>query len=238
MPTITPIESAVMAAEALTAALNQKKPPIHLAELRDPSNAVLEQLAAIYSSPTDLGEQSTDNPAPSPRVDATSVAGRTRSASTRKEPTKPMSLFANAVLHPTTGDAMTYRQLITDPLTVLVWLRSAANKFGRLAQGVGGQIKGTDTIRFICHTEVLPDRTPTYPRFVCEERPQKEEVARTRLTLGGNLIDYPSNVSTCTAELETIKILVNSTISTPGAVFITADVDNFYLRPPWIRWNM
>jgi hypothetical protein len=99
---------------------------------------VLERLAAIYASPTDLGEQSTVNPVPSPRVEATSVAGRTRSASTRKEPTEPMSFFANAVLHPTTGDAMTYRQLITDPLTAPVWLRSAANEFGRLAQGVGG----------------------------------------------------------------------------------------------------
>jgi hypothetical protein len=42
----------------------------------------------------------------------------------------------------------------------------------------------------------------------------------------------PGNVSTHTAELETIKILVNSTISTPGAVFITVDVENFYLETP------
>jgi hypothetical protein len=104
-----------------------------------------------------------------------------------------------------------------------------------LAQGVGGRIKGTDTIRFIRHKEVPPDRTPTYPRFVCEEWPQKEEVARTRLTLGGNLINYPGNVSTRTAELETIKILVNSTISTLGTVFITADVENFYLETPLDR---
>jgi hypothetical protein len=96
MPTITPIESAVMAAEALTAALHQKKLPIHLAEQSDPSNVVLERLAAIYASPTDLGEQSMENPAPSLRVEATSVAGRTRSASTLKEPSEPISLFVNA----------------------------------------------------------------------------------------------------------------------------------------------
>jgi hypothetical protein len=56
--------------------------------------------------------------------------------------------------------------------------------------------------------------------------------------LGGNLIDYPGNVSTRTAELETIKILVNSTISTPGTVFITADVENFYLETPldWLEY--
>jgi hypothetical protein len=232
MPTITPIEAAVMAVDALTAALHQKKPPIHLAELHNPSKSALERLAAIYTFPTDLVEQSMENPAPSPRVEATLVAGRTRLASTPKEPSKPVSLFANAVMHPITGDAMTYRQLITDLLTSPTWLRSAANEFGRLAQGVGRRIKGTDMLRFIWHTEVPADRTPTYPRFVCEERPQKEEVARTRLTLGGNLINYPGNVSTCTAELETIKILVNSTISTPGAIFITADVENFYLETP------
>jgi hypothetical protein len=39
MPTITPIEAAVIVADALTAALHQKKPPIHLAKLHDPSKS-------------------------------------------------------------------------------------------------------------------------------------------------------------------------------------------------------
>ena len=44
---------------------------------------------------------------------------------------------ANAIQHPVTGEAMEYHQLITDPATKTVWLKSAANEFGRLAQGVG-----------------------------------------------------------------------------------------------------
>ena len=31
----------------------------------------------------------------------------------------------------------------------------------------------------------------TYARIICNVRPQKEEVNRTRLTMGGNLINVP-----------------------------------------------
>jgi hypothetical protein len=130
---------------------------------------------------------------------------------------------------------MTYRELLRDPLTKHNWELSAANEFGRLAQGVGGRIKGTDTIKFIPHAAMPNYRTATYPRFVCEHRPQKTEVNRTRLTLGGNLIKYPGDVSTKTAELETIKILFNSVISTVGAKFISIDIKNFYLNTPLAR---
>jgi hypothetical protein len=130
---------------------------------------------------------------------------------------------------------MTYRELITDPLTKSDWELSSANELGRLAQGVGGRIKGTNTIRFIDHAELPKDWSSTYPQFVCELRPQKSEVNRTRLTLGGNLINYPSDVSTRTAELETLKILLNSVISTSDATFISVDIKNFYLNTPLER---
>jgi Reverse transcriptase (RNA-dependent DNA polymerase) len=109
-----------------------------------------------------------------------------------------------------------------------------------LAQGVGGRIKGTDTITFIPHHEMPADRQATYPRFVCSERPQKQEKNRTRMTVGGNLISYPGDKSTRTAELETSKILFNSVVSTPNAQFCTMDITNFYLntlldRPEYLR---
>jgi hypothetical protein len=53
-----------------------------------------------------------------------------------------------------------------------------------------------------------------------------------QLTLGGNLIDYPGEVSTRTAKLETTKCLFNSTISTPNARFCSMDITNFYLNTP------
>jgi hypothetical protein len=72
-----------------------------------------------------------------------------------------------------------------------VWNRSAADEFGRLAQGIGGQAKGTDTIRFIHKHEVPQDRFKdvTYIKFVCTIRTEKEDPYRTRATMGGNLIN-------------------------------------------------
>ena len=46
-------------------------------------------------------------------------------------------------------------------------------------------------------------------RAVCDIRPQKIETHRTRLTVGGNLIEYPGEVSTPTLELTTMKMHVN-----------------------------
>ena len=45
-------------------------------------------------------------------------------------------------------------------------------------------------------------------------------------------MEYEGNVSTKTAGLETAKILFNSTISTPGAKFMTIDISNMYLNTP------
>jgi hypothetical protein len=52
------------------------------------------------------------------------------------------------------------------------------------------------------------------------------------MTVGGNLIDYPGDISIGTAEMETIKILLNRVDSTLGTQFCSADVTNFYLNTP------
>lgn len=145
--------------------------------------------------------------------------------------------MANAVLHPETGEAMEYRALVKNPNTQAIWTRSFANELGRLAQGVGNRIDGTDTIFFIPHSSVPPDRTVTYGRIVCDYRPQKSEPERTRLTVGGNLIDYPFDVSTDTSDLTTAKLVINSTISTPGARQVLIDLKNYYLGTPMDRYE-
>jgi hypothetical protein len=63
-------------------------------------------------------------------------------------------------------------------------------------------------------------------------RPNKSETHRVRLTVGGNLIQYPGDVSTRSADLTTSKFLWNSTISTDGARYMCLDVKNFYLVTP------
>jgi hypothetical protein len=42
-------------------------------------------------------------------------------------------------------------------------------------------------------------------------------------------VHYPDKVSTPTADLSTVKLLLNSVISTPGARFATFDLKDFYL---------
>jgi hypothetical protein len=55
--------------------------------------------------------------------------------------------------------------------------------------------------------------------------------------VGGNLIEYPYELTTRTADLTTSKILWNSVISTPGARFAAADIKNFYLNTPLDRYE-
>jgi hypothetical protein len=64
--------------------------------------------------------------------------------------------------------------------------------------------------------------------------PMKKEVERIRLMVGGNLIDYPSEVSTCTAGLTTTKLLFNSVLSTPDAKFMGINLKNFYSNTPMV----
>ena len=53
--------------------------------------------------------------------------------------------------------------------------------------------------------------------------------------MGGNRINYPGDCGTPTADLQTVKLLLNSVISTPGAKFMTMDISNFYLMTPLKR---
>eukprot|EP00804_Cyclotella_cryptica_P007867 CCRYP_001435-RA/>CCRYP_001435-RA protein AED:0.47 eAED:0.47 QI:0/-1/0/1/-1/1/1/0/150 len=126
----------------------------------------------------------------------------------------------NGVVHPVTKDSITkYEKLANDPILQTVWTKAMCKELGRLAQGCYGS-KGTDTIFFMTHDEIkqIPcPRMVTYARIVVDYRPQKDDPNRVRITVGGNLINYPQELTTCTANLTTAKILWNSTISTPGA---------------------
>ena len=113
-------------------------------------------------------------------------------------------------------------------------------ELGRLAQGFD-EIKGINTIKIITLDEIrnVPvDRKVTYARIVVDYRPHKpKEPNRVRLTVGGNLIEYPGEVTTRTVGLTTTKILWNSVISTDNAKFITADVNFFTLALRLIGMN-
>jgi hypothetical protein len=143
--------------------------------------------------------------------------------------TMPM---ANSVINEDTGASLEYRHLIKDDSTFTVCNKAAENEFGRLAQGVPDRIEGSNTFFFIPRQAVPKGKIITYGRFVVDIRPNKSEIHRVRLTVGGNLIQYPGGVSTRSANLTTSKCLWNSTISTEGARYMCLNLKNFYLGTP------
>ena len=144
-------------------------------------------------------------------------------------PCPPTTPYTAPVTHADTGTSMEYHDLITDPTTKDIWLCSAANEFVPVPDK---HVDPTNTIFFIPITKVPPDKQPTYACFICSYHPQKAEPHCTCLTVGGNLIDYPGNLSMKVADMTTFNILINSTISTPGARWLGLDVKNYYLGTP------
>ena len=146
---------------------------------------------------------------------------------------------AHAIFDEESGQMLKYRKLITHPKYKEAWTHSSANEFGRLAQGVGTRINGTNTIFFIGKHEVPADRRRdiTYGKFVCEYKPNKTEKERTRFTVGGDKINYPGDCATPTGDLTLFKTMLNSVVSTPGARFMTLDIKNFYLNTPMERYE-
>jgi hypothetical protein len=119
---------------------------------------------------------------------------------------------AMMVLDEESGRMLKYKDLLRHPKYKKQWsIISAADEFGRLAQGVGGRIKKpTDTIRFIREQDVPKDRRKdvTYGSFTCTVRPEKADPNRTRFTAVGDKINYPGEVATPAADMLVAKIIL------------------------------
>ena len=112
-------------------------------------------------------------------------------------------------------------------------MTSFSNELGRLAQGAGTRMPiGTNIIHFIAKKTVPVRRTVTYGRIVATIRSAKVETHRVRLTVDSNRTNYYGDKSIFMAEIETVNILLNSTISTPHVIFSTVDVKDFYFNTP------
>ncbi len=58
---------------------------------------------------------------------------------------------------------------------------------------------------------------------------------RVRGTIGGDRVDYPGPVAASTADLTTIKLLLNSLVVSDDAEWMSADITDFYLGTPLPR---
>ena len=80
---------------------------------------------------------------------------------------------------------------------------------------------GTNTVFFVAKSETSQGRKVTYTQMVASIRPTKAEVNRVGVTVGGDRLDFPGVTTTHCTSLTTTECLLNSTLSTPGARFIT-----------------
>ena len=55
------------------------------------------------------------------------------------------------------------------------------------------------------------------------------------MTVGGDRIDYPYEVTTKTSDMVTSKVLLNSVISTKNGRFMGIDIKDFYLNTKLLR---
>jgi hypothetical protein len=99
----------------------------------------------------------------------------------------------------------------------------------------------TGTIRPEVFSDIPRDRVITYVNPVCVEKTNDDGSMkfRTRLTIGGDRIQYPYDTAAVTAEIDAIKILINCMIS-EDASWSTLDLTDFYLgtdlpHPEYIR---
>jgi hypothetical protein len=142
------------------------------------------------------------------------------------------------MVHPITGKTISsYKKLMHDPATAEIWQTAFGKDFGSMAQGNNKTSqKGTNSIFVMMHEEIkkIPKmQTMTYAWVIVDFRPQKADLHQIRITAGGNLITYPGELSTCTANLTTSKLMWNSVLSTKGAQCMCLDMLFFISWPPW-----
>jgi hypothetical protein len=151
--------------------------------------------------------------------------------------------FASPVIHPVTGATITrYQKLVKGPLLRDTWTRAFGKEFGNLAQGdKHTDTQGTNLIFILSHDEIkhIPlECVVTYANIVVDYRPQNSDPNRVRITAEGNLIDYPGELTTWTADLSTANILWNSVLSTTDAKYMVLDtLEAFYLETPLARYG-
>ena len=112
---------------------------------------------------------------------------------------KMSSKLVGVMLNKITGELLKYKHLIRRPEHKRIWLNSSGNDIGWLAQRIPGRVKDTKILLFMHRSDVSLERMKdiTHGKFVCGYRENKAEKERTRLTMGGNHVNYMENCGSC-----------------------------------------
>jgi hypothetical protein len=136
-----------------------------------------------------------------------------------------------------TGKLLEMWHLLVNPKYKKLWGKSYTTKLGRLGKGIPGISKGTNTIVFIARNEIPFARLKdvTYGCVCVNYCPKKDDPNRMRLTVRGDRVNFPEDCGTPTVDMITVKLHLNSVISTKGARYCTIDLKDFYLMTPMTR---
>ncbi len=123
------------------------------------------------------------------------------------------------------GSSLTYKAAMKGG-EKMRWIQAANEEFDRL-------ITETQTMKFIEWNQKPHDRKASYynPQVKIKHRNDSSIEYRVRGTYGGDVSDYTGPTAAKTADLVTIKILLNAVVS-ENAKFMTLDIKDFYLGSP------
>jgi hypothetical protein len=123
------------------------------------------------------------------------------------------------------GTTINYRKSHSGP-NKIHWEQADAEEIERLFT--------SGTLRPLLFENIPPNKKATYVNPVCSEKLRDEGNIkfRTRATIGGDQVDYPYNTVAVTANLESIKILLNAMIS-DNIQLAKIDLEDLYLGTPF-----
>ena len=113
-----------------------------------------------------------------------------------------------------------YNRLIMKGSDAEHWREASAEEFDRF-------LSTTATMHFIRPSDKPAYRLASYYKPQCLIKNGTDK--RVRETYGGDRTDYIGAVTTNTASMETVMVLLNATLSEPNARFTTADIKDFFL---------
>jgi hypothetical protein len=179
--------------------------------------------AAQADAPTALPDAPADPPA-SPTHGANHATKRARRHAAKH---RRVGHANTSIDLDTSGDVLTLRSARKGP-DAAEWQAAENAEFVKL-------IDESKAMRFIAPDLKPPNRLASYynPQLRIKIKNGVKQF-RIRGTYGGDRSDFTGDVSSQTADLQTIKILLNAAISS-GAKFMTADISDFYLGTPLDR---
>lgn len=120
-----------------------------------------------------------------------------------------------AVMDQDIGKILNYWQLRRDPWYRTRWNIAPVNKFRRLAQGVGGRVKGASMIKFIekgPNSKGECEKCDVRSIYVYNTKWEGREVPNEICHWGGNQINFRGEVATRTTKILVAKLTFNSVV--------------------------